>query len=1096
MISDPRKLPVGWVTTTIGTVCFKPQYGWTTSGAESGTLKLLRTTDIAHGPIDWTTVPFCRDDPPDPEKYLLVDGDIVISRAGSVGLSYLIESPPEAVFASYLIRFRPKPRINRRFVSYALQTSDYWRQVRSGTAGIAVPNVNASKVRAFRIQLAPLVEQDRVVTELDKQVTRVDAAIRALHRLRRNLEKYRRSILNAAIDRGTARSADSHARSGWRAARLEEVCNSVTDGDHQPPPQAKRGIPFLTIGNISGGSLDFSSTRFVPKTYFDDIKPERVPKRGDVLYSVVGATIGIPVVVNTDAQFCFQRHLALLKPSRAILPRFLWAVMASPHFHAEAWRRVTGSAQPTLPLRALRNIEISIPSVAEQEQIVRDLDHRLSISEQLTKTVTETLQRAAHLRQAIIDSGLRGELVSQESNETPAEQLLVSLSMTEDERQTARSETRPTPRQSTFQKETVMSRQTDKQGQLEAALTKSTKKISASHLLKTAGYRRNEVYEFYDALAEMAATKRFPVLAQRLRSSPKRRRSVAHERKPKAGAESFRLIDLWIEKFKNLENYSIQFDPQHALDVLLGWNGTGKSNLFEGLVVIFRDLHRWRTKHKWLPDQALTGYRLRYEIENRVIEVEWNRKLRRPVIRLSKRGARISAKSREPSGVSHLLLPHFVFGYYSGPSNRFAELFSEPKQDHYERLLKTRSDKQDALARLLEERRFFCAETHHAKYALLAFFYRDEPTILSFLRQHLRIEDLESVLFVFKRPRWHRNNDPTDFWGAQGLLRPVLERIRRYAIAPLVVPQRVDDGYKESTRDHMFLLLPDKAHLQALAGEYTDPSSFFVALESTDFSSIIHDVRIRIKIRSSANEQTVITFKELSEGEQQLLVVLGLLRFTKTNQSLVLLDEPDTHLNPHWQIGYLHLLLDALLATGGNNSETSKRLPIETLERQLSSQVLLSTHDPLAIASLLKENIHLQKRESESEICVVQRPLENPRGMGFTGILTSEMFGLRSDLDYETLSLLDRHAELAAKEKLSSTDKKELRALTNEIEDLGFKSTSSDPYYRAFLKALMRRRETKALVTGGTSTSADIEALANETDSILKEIEAEEVAAQ
>jgi hypothetical protein len=431
------------------------------------------------------------------------------------------------------------------------------------------------------------------------------------------------------------------------------------------------------------------------------------------------------------------------------------------------------------------------------------------------------------------------------------------------------------------------------------------------------------------------------------------------------------------------------------------------------------------------------------------------------------------------------------FGYYSGPSNRFADLFSEAKQIHYERLLKEKADDDETLARLLTERRFFNAETHHAKYALLSFFYQDDSGIEHFLKKHLRIEALESVLFVFKRPRWYKNNRPSDFWGADGLLRPVLERIRRHSIASMVLPQTVDEGFQSTTQDHYFMLLPTKKHLQALAGEYADPTSFFVALESADFSSIIHDVRIRIRIKATSNKETVVTFKEMSEGEQQLLMVLGLLRFTKMNQSLVLLDEPDTHLNPHWQLGYLHLLLEALV---GDESEikAGTRVPIEELEKRLTSQVLLSTHDPLAVAGLLKENIHLLKRRVVTEECEAVSPTEDPRGMGFTGILTSDMFGLRSDLDDETLCLLDKHAELAGQDKLSAAEKTQLKQLTSEVERLGFKSSSSDPYYRLYLQALTRRRKTREVLRKSTWTEADMKNLSEETDEILEEIEKSE----
>lgn len=95
-----------WKWSTLGAVCSKPQYGWTTGAAATGNLKLLRTTDITSGQIDWDNVPFCREEPPEYGKYTLDQDDIVVSRAGSVGVSHLLRNPEKAVFASYLIRFR------------------------------------------------------------------------------------------------------------------------------------------------------------------------------------------------------------------------------------------------------------------------------------------------------------------------------------------------------------------------------------------------------------------------------------------------------------------------------------------------------------------------------------------------------------------------------------------------------------------------------------------------------------------------------------------------------------------------------------------------------------------------------------------------------------------------------------------------------------------------------------------------------------------------------------------------------------------------------------------------------------------------------
>ena len=165
------RLPLGWSTATLGDVCKPPQYGWTTRAQAASTgLKLLRTTDISQGAVDWSQVPVCAEEPSDPLKYLLSPGDIVISRAGSVGLSALLGEGPRAVFASYLIRFRPQAEVNPRYLASFLQSSGYWSQISASAAGIALQNVNAKKLSAVSLPVAPYPEQVRarsMESELD-----------------------------------------------------------------------------------------------------------------------------------------------------------------------------------------------------------------------------------------------------------------------------------------------------------------------------------------------------------------------------------------------------------------------------------------------------------------------------------------------------------------------------------------------------------------------------------------------------------------------------------------------------------------------------------------------------------------------------------------------------------------------------------------------------------------------------------------------------------------------------------------------------------------------------------------------------------------
>ena len=167
-------------------------------------------------------------------------------------------------------------------------------------------------------------------------------------------------------------------------------------------------------------------------------------------------------------------------------------------------------------------------------------------------------------------------------------------------------------------------------------------------------------------------------------------------------------------------------------------------------------------------------------------------------------------------------------------------------------------------------------------------------------------------------------------------------------------------------------------------------------LESTYISELIREVQIKVKMKDTGN---ILTFGELSEGEQQLLTVLGLLKFTKDNESLFLLDEPDTHLNPIWKSDYLNLLADVV-------------------GEQDTSHIIISTHDPLVIGGLDKSQVEIFEKNNEGQI-VTNPPEYDPKGMGVAALLTSEMFGLSTTVDLETQKKLNRKRSLYLKHQES-----------------------------------------------------------------------------
>lgn len=183
----------------------------------------------------------------------------------------------------------------------------------------------------------------------------------------------------------------------WKRMKLSECCSSIADGDHQPPPKAVTGIPFVTISNMtSTNQFDFSDTLFVPQDYYNKLDEKRKARKGDILYSVVGS-FGIPVFMKEDMAFVFQRHIAILRPdSEKIVPRFLFYTMRTKDFYAKADAAALGAAQRTVSLTSLRNMEIYIPDKIQQNKIVDTLvayDYLIENNQKQIKLLEEAAQR-------------------------------------------------------------------------------------------------------------------------------------------------------------------------------------------------------------------------------------------------------------------------------------------------------------------------------------------------------------------------------------------------------------------------------------------------------------------------------------------------------------------------------------------------------------------------------------------------------------------------------------------------------------------------------------------------------------------------------
>lgn len=274
------------------------------------------------------------------------------------------------------------------------------------TASLGTTNRQYLKPQEFldrvRLRLPPLREQRQIVTRIEELAAKINEA-RGLQRVNREeVEALSRAFLEEAFRELSDR---------FPVKLLGDVYQTITDGDHNTPQFCDDGVRFIFVGNVSSGRLHFENSKLVSHSYFNALRPQRVPERGDILYSAVGATLGIPAIVDTDESFCFQRHVAILKLDRQqMLSNFVWHMLRSRTVFAQTWSSTTGSAQPTVPLRAIRELPIPVPPLCEQHEIAVGLDALQAQVDAVKKLQSETSGQLDALLPSFLDKALNGNL--------------------------------------------------------------------------------------------------------------------------------------------------------------------------------------------------------------------------------------------------------------------------------------------------------------------------------------------------------------------------------------------------------------------------------------------------------------------------------------------------------------------------------------------------------------------------------------------------------------------------------------------------------------------------------------------------------------
>lgn len=215
----------------------------------------------------------------------------------------------------------------------------------------------------------------------------------------------------------------------WKWVQLDDITIKISDGTHNPPPNAGSGIPVLSAKNIDEqGNLQFGEVSRWAQESDWVLESQKISiKPNDVLLTIVGS-IGRAAVVTTDAKFILQRSVAIIKPQQLLVDsKFLRLALISPYIQGWLQQKAVGTAQKGVYLKSIKKMLLPLPSLEEQHRIVAKIEEIQPLVESLWQAQDKLAKLEADfprkLKASLLQQAISGQLVPQLDTEPEFAQL-------------------------------------------------------------------------------------------------------------------------------------------------------------------------------------------------------------------------------------------------------------------------------------------------------------------------------------------------------------------------------------------------------------------------------------------------------------------------------------------------------------------------------------------------------------------------------------------------------------------------------------------------------------------------------------------------
>lgn len=506
------ELPMNWKPATLAEICLRLVDGSHNPPKAVGQgFPMLSARNIQNRQINFDEFRFISDADFAVEhaRTNVQPGDVLLTIVGAIGRSAVVPTGLQQFALQRSVAVLKPLLIESRYLSYALQSPDTQKYLEENAKGTAQKGIYLGALSGVEIPVAPLNEQKRITDKLDALLMRVDACRKRLERVPRILKSFRQAVLAAAMS-GQLTEDWPRNNEGWRTLPLGSVLTDIRYGTAQKSHYNKKnGTPVLRIPNIGDGLIDPSDLKFgvFSKKELDTLSL----KAGDLLLIRSNGSlelVGKVALVEPKFEgYLYAGYLIRLRLNTSIVvPQFLRLFLSSPAIrrYIELTARSTSGVN-NINTEEIRSIQLKLPSIEEQGEIVRRVEALFAYVARLEARYKSVRTRVEQLTPALLAKAFRGELVPRDPKDEPASVLLERIRAS---RATAEGEeeiTRAKRRTNLVKKpkaRIIMLKRKDVEPSHLSAILKSDGPLSAEALWSAS---QLDIDDFYDQLKDEEA---------------------------------------------------------------------------------------------------------------------------------------------------------------------------------------------------------------------------------------------------------------------------------------------------------------------------------------------------------------------------------------------------------------------------------------------------------------------------------------------------------------------------------------------------------------------------------------------------------------